>query len=233
MSLAAKNTVRNVAPMENWNDLAKAKMKKLKITQEALAEQLGVTQGAVAHWLGGRREPDLATINKVLGFLGLPMLSVGDQSQAEEKEAPSDKEYALIPQYSAKGKCGDGYLNDHVEVSGGLAFKRDWLARMKARPENLFVIYADGDSMEPYIFEGDVVMFDKSDLTIRDRKVYAIRRPDGGVSIKRIIQQVSGAWLIRSDNPDKLAYPDEPVSEKVLHDMPILGRVIWRGGGIG
>lgn len=233
MSLAAINTVRNVAHMEKWNDLAKAKMKQLKITQETLAERLGVTQGAVAHWLGGRREPDIATINKVLGFLGLPSLSVGDQQISKEPSAPSEKDYALIPQYSAKGDCGDGYLNDHVEVRGGLAFKRDWLSRMNARPENLFVIYAEGESMEPYIFEGDVVLFDKSDLTIRDRKVYAIRRPDGGISIKRIVQQISGAWIIRSDNPDKLAYPDEPVSESVLHEMPILGRVIWRGGGIG
>lgn len=233
MSLAAINTGRNVALMEKWNELAKARMKALKITQDVLAEKLGVTQGAVAHWLGGRREPDIDTINKVLSIVGLPPLSVGESQAPQEPGAPSEKDYALIPQYSAKGDCGDGYLNDHVEVNGGLAFKREWLARMKARPENLFVIYADGDSMEPYIFEGDVVLFDRSETQVRDRAVYAIRRPDGGISIKRIIQQLSGAWLIRSDNPDKLAYPDEPISESVLHEMPILGRVIWRGGGIG
>lgn len=66
MYLATVITGRIVPAMNDWNALAKAKMKELKITQEGLAERLGVTQGAVAHWLGGRREPDLATINKIL-----------------------------------------------------------------------------------------------------------------------------------------------------------------------
>lgn len=51
-------------------------MKELGITQERLAERLGVTQGAVAHWLSGRREPPLDTIAKVLDALGLPPLGV-------------------------------------------------------------------------------------------------------------------------------------------------------------
>ena len=147
--------------------------------------------------------------------------------------SPSSDDYALIPQYSAQGHCGEGLLNDHVEVNGGLAFKRDWLRRMGAKPQHLFVIYASGSSMEPYIFEGDVVLFDSADTTPRDRQVYAIRRPDGSLSIKRLSQQISGNWLIRSDNQDKTRYPDEEVSPASMHDIPIVGRVIWRGGALG
>lgn len=147
--------------------------------------------------------------------------------------SPSGNDYALIPQYDARGACGDGALNDHVEVTGGLAFKRDWLRRMGAKPQDLFVIYATGNSMEPYIFEGDVVLFDSSDTTPRDRQVYAIRRPDGSLSIKRMAQQISGSWLIRSDNPDKARYPDEEVSAASMDEVPIMGRVIWRGGALG
>lgn len=147
--------------------------------------------------------------------------------------SPSKNDYALIPQYDARGACGDGALNDHVEVTGGLAFKRDWLRRMGAKPQHLFVIYATGSSMEPYIFEGDVVLFDSADTIPRDRQVYAIRRPDGSISIKRMAQQISGNWLIRSDNPDKARYPDEEVSPASMHDVPIIGRVIWRGGALG
>lgn len=147
--------------------------------------------------------------------------------------SPSKNDYALIPQYDVRGACGDGALNDHVEVTGGLAFKRDWLRRMGAKPQHLFVIYATGSSMEPYIFEGDVVLFDSADTIPRDRQVYAIRRPDGSISIKRMAQQISGNWLIRSDNPDKARYPDEEVSPASMHDVPIIGRVIWRGGALG
>lgn len=233
MSLEAENTQRNILKMTKWYELAKARMKERKITQEKLAEHLGLTQGAIAHWFSGRREPDLSTINKVLGYLELPLLGVGYEPASYEPTSPSEKDYALIPQFKAKGACGDGYLNEHVELTEGLVFKRDWLARMHARPENLYVIYADGDSMEPYIFQGDVVLFDTSKTEPKDKQVYVIRRPDGGNSIKRLIQQLSGAWIIRSDSPDKISNPDEPVTDSAIHEMPILGRVIWRGGGVG
>ncbi|MCH4880197.1 LexA family transcriptional regulator [Pseudomonas sp. TMW22090] len=208
-------------------------MKERKITQEKLAEHLGITQGAIAHWFSGRREPDLETINKVLAYLQLPLLGVGYEPSSYVPGSPNEKDYALIPQFKARGSCGDGYLNDHVELTDGLVFKRDWLRRIGAKPENLYVIYADGDSMEPYIFQGDVVLFDTSETEPKDKQVYVIRRPDGGNSIKRLIQQLSGAWLIRSDSPDKAENPDEPVSDTSIHSMPILGRVIWRGGGVG
>jgi len=77
MSLEAVNTERNDACMKTWYELAKARMKELKITQEGLAERVGVTQGAIAHWLGGRREPPLDMIQKVLKELGLPRMDVG------------------------------------------------------------------------------------------------------------------------------------------------------------
>jgi len=159
-------------------------------------------------------------------------LKVSERS-LDHGHSPSENDYALIPQYDARGACGDGALNDHVEVTGGLAFKRDWLRRMGAKPQHLFVIYATGSSMEPYIFEGDVVLFDSADTTPRDRQVYAIRRPDGSLSIKRMAQQISGSWLIRSDNLDKTRYPDEEVSAASMDDVPIMGRVIWRGGALG
>ncbi|WP_235614225.1 helix-turn-helix domain-containing protein, partial [Pseudomonas aeruginosa] len=40
------------------------------ITQDQLAERIGKTQGAVGHWLNGRREPGLADINQMLTVLG-------------------------------------------------------------------------------------------------------------------------------------------------------------------
>lgn len=194
----------------------------------------GVSKATVSFWVSGANRAKGANLLALAKALKCTPewleTGKGDVDFEHHEQIPSEIDYALIPQYTAKGECGDGYLNGHVEVKGGLAFKREWIAKMKTRPENLRVIYADGDSMEPYIFDGDVVLFDGSDREPRDRQVYAIRRPDGGISIKRIIQQLSGAWVIRSDNQAK--YRDEPITEEVLHEMPILGRVIWRGGGV-
>lgn len=52
MYLATVITGCIVPAMNDWNALAKAKMKELKITQEGLAERLGVTQGRSRIGLG-------------------------------------------------------------------------------------------------------------------------------------------------------------------------------------
>lgn len=223
-----------------FKDRLKTRMDTLGIRATDISERLKVSRATVSFWMNGTngaKGKNLLALAEMLDCLpnwletGKGPMSRGAPDQSSG--SPSDKDYALIPQFSAKADCGDGYLNDHVELTEGLAFKRDWLKRINARPENLFVIYASGDSMEPYIFEGDVVLFDTSQTEPKDKQVYVIRRPDGGNSIKRLTQQLSGVWVIRSDNPDKNANPDELASEESIHDMPILGRVIWRGGGVG
>lgn len=41
------------------------------LTQAVLARRAGVNPSSVSHWVTGRREPDLDTINSVAGFLGV------------------------------------------------------------------------------------------------------------------------------------------------------------------
>lgn len=243
----------HIVPRMEFKDRLKAARKYAKLTQARLAEIVGIDQTSISDLERGKSQSSsyVAQIAKACrvsaiwlasgeGEMAAPLSGKGGQAslitgtltEESEASAPSSDDYALIPQYSAQGHCGEGLLNDHVEVKGGLAFKRDWLRRMGAKPQHLFVIYATGSSMEPYIFEGDVVLFDSADTIPRDRQVYAIRRPDGSISIKRMAQQISGNWLIRSDNPDKARYPDEEVSAASMAEVPIMGRVIWRGGAM-
>ena len=63
------------------------------------------------------------------------------------------------------GSCGVGELNEHVEVTEGMVFKRAWLKRKSLAIGKLMVIYADGDSMFPTIEDGDVLLIDTSTIT--------------------------------------------------------------------
>lgn len=69
-------SVRIVPAMKKWNELAKARMRELGLTQEKLAERLGVTQGGVGHWIRGRNNPPLATIDEILRILGMGRMGV-------------------------------------------------------------------------------------------------------------------------------------------------------------
>lgn len=55
----------------HWNELVKSRMKEVGITQNILAERMGMSQSAIAHWLNKKREPSIDDIGKIMGIVGL------------------------------------------------------------------------------------------------------------------------------------------------------------------
>lgn len=212
------------------------------LSQTELANQCGWENGQarIGNYERDKREPSLSDLRNLASALKVDLMDLvagGEEDGTKASEnavtySPSAQDYALIPQYSAQGAAGNGHLNDHIEVTGGLVFKRAWLARMSLRERHLHVIYVDGHSMEPTISDSDVVLVDESQTAPRDGRIYVIRKPDGEIIIKRLIQTVTGGWLIRSDNDDKRNYPDQPVSESEVEQIHIVGRVVWHGGAL-
>lgn len=215
-----------------------AKVLKNVTGQSAVARLLNASPQTVKNWESrGVSKEGMIAAQEAIGCsstwlntgLGEMVVDRTDQQPQVDQNTPSDDDYALIPQYTAKGGCGPAYHNGHVEVRGGLAFKRDWLSRMGTKPENLSVIYAKGDSMAPTIEDGAVILIDHSQAELRDGRVYALARGDE-VIVKRMVRDFAGGWIVRSDNPDKVRYGDFQVSDATVR---IVGRVVWRGGSGG
>lgn len=176
------NLIRSTRKAKGWN-------------LEELALRAGTDTGNLSRLERNKQKVSQDLLVNLLSALGLSIADANlfdSLGASHHNQSPSDAEYAVVKQYLANGDCGDGYHNGHVEISDGLAFKRDWLARIGAKAENLAVIYASGDSMEPYIFDGDVVLFDTKDTEPKHGQVYVVRRPDCSVSIKRLVQLLSG-----------------------------------------
>ncbi|MGE1153361.1 LexA family protein [Pseudomonas kitaguniensis] len=95
--------------MDNWIALVKANMKDRKVTQDELAERLGMSQGGVGHWLNKRRVPSLADMNRVLAELGLGYLEVALEIRERDDEAPAPKKhynpYFRYPVSDWRGLC--------------------------------------------------------------------------------------------------------------------------------
>lgn len=143
---------------------------------------------------------------------------------------PTEEEFAFVPQLDLAAACGEGRFQDHVVVKGGLAFKRSSLRDFGVPEDAARIIYAAGGSMLPTIQDGRVVLINTADKTPLDGKVYLICMPDGGLVLKRLIRDyhpaVGGqAWIMRSDNPDKIAHPDKvlPPDDRTM----IAGRAVW------
>lgn len=77
-------------PTDFSHRLARA-LDEREVTQAGLAQHAGVTPSTVSHWVTGRREPDLDTINAVAGFLRVTpaWLAFGEGPMCSEAEPPA------------------------------------------------------------------------------------------------------------------------------------------------
>jgi phage repressor protein C with HTH and peptisase S24 domain len=89
---------------------------------------------------------------------------------------------------------------------------------------NLAAIKVGGDSMEPTITKGSIVVMDLSDKEQVEGKVFVVNTPDSGVdmaSIKRI-QKWEKGFVLLSDNPTTRRF-NLPLDWNRL----CVGRVVW------
>ena len=130
----------------------------------------------------------------------------------------------MVPLVAARLAAGKGSLETEGEVLSYFSFRNDWLSR-KGDPDKMVLMKVCGDSMEPDIRHGDMVLVDQSKSQIYGHAIYAM-----GINEEIYIKQVEtlpgGKLVLRSRNPEY-----EPIHVDLHGDLAdsvrVIGRVIW------
>ena len=94
-----------------------------------------------------------------------------------------------------------------------------------------FALLVDGDSMYPTLKSGSVVGVVRKEPFVGS-EIYAVRPPDEGIAVKRVIFDYErDGYILRSDNEDKGRYTDVFIP-KSLSSHLIVGRVVWVWQGV-
>lgn len=136
--------------------------------------------------------------------------------------APQPKT-ATVDIIDVKVCCGKGIDNIAENITGSLVIPlHEFKEITAAAPDNIKLIRAQGDSMEPTICDGDRVWVDVSNNFFSSDGIYVIRIVDN-IVIKRV-QIGPGGLNVKSDNPQ---YSSFPLSD----EMQICGKIvyIWNG----
>ncbi len=140
----------------------------------------------------------------------------------------ADNGFTLIRRFDVALSAGNGSSTGDNEVAA-LAFPTEWLlSHIGTNKENLSVVQARGDSMEPTIQDRALVLVDHSIEGIKDDGIYAFRMNDA-LFIKRVQAQVTGGVLLLSDNT---SYPSQQVHDLEDAQFQLLGRVRWVGNSL-
>ena len=203
-----------------WYELARTRMKDLGVTQEKLAEELGMTQGGIGHWLRGSRHPSLDEIGEVFHYLGITNVTFNHDGtftvggQLSETPVKKQFEYPVFSHVQAGMFSPEFRTFTERDAEG-------WVSTTKKASENAFWLEVDGHSMtapagsRPSFPEGILVDPEES----VDPGDFCIARLGGDeFTFKKLIKD-SGQVFLQPLNPQ---FPMIPCHEQCR----VVGKVV-------
>ncbi|MDR2220678.1 MAG: hypothetical protein LBE24_08895 [Methylobacillus sp.] len=189
-------------------------------------------------WIKNDRMPHTATLERLSKATGKSVAwwrSEGDDSSdsrvngVQNQVAQPPAGYISIPLYSGvRAAAGNGAVIEHEVPDDALVFKDEWIRHeIGAQPQDLYLIRVAGDSMEPTLRAGDVILIDRR-ATRPDREGVYILRMNDMLLVKRLQALPNGVVRVISDNSAFTTF-DIKVSEIDGSEMAIIGRVVWTG----
>lgn len=178
------------------------------ITQTELANLCGVHQTAVSQWEKGRTLPDKQTLIKLSDIFGVSVdMLMGKSGFVKKNLIPV---LGVVRAGSPIGAYED--ISGYIEISDEMAATGEY-----------FGLRVKGDSMEPKICGGDIVIVHKQDY-IENGEVGVVLINDLDATVKKIIKKGTNLTLVpfNSSYEPMIFSPDEIVTLPVK----IIGRVV-------
>lgn len=197
-------------------------------------EVAGVSDEQVARWRDGKAKPGFFNMANLAAGAGVTLdwlLNGPNAAPTVSREGQfdadlDDRDFTLVPRLSVEASAGYGLAAISEEVTERLAFKTDWLRDMGLSPAYLGLVTCSGDSQEPVIKNGALMLVDtRPDQQVKSGNFYIIVL-NGDVLVKRVNRKIDGSIELLSHNP---AYTTEVIDSQELDRLTIPGRVVWVG----
>jgi phage repressor protein C with HTH and peptisase S24 domain len=119
---------------------------------------------------------------------------------------PDDPDLVQIMKVRLKVQAGiTGFQVEPEHYDGDTqGVPRKWLIREGLSQDALLSIVVKGESMEPALYDGDVIVVNTRDTKLVDGAVYVVNY-EGEAVVKRMVRD-AGQWWLSSDNADQRKY---------------------------
>ena len=193
----------------------------LKGTNEPQASNLmRIAQAANVSmdWLTG-----LTDENDRAASISQSMITSADSASAPEG-------FVMVPMLQVTAAAGRGRFTTPDDLTGGdmVGFREVWLRTLGLTPGRTHILWAVGDSMNPTISDGDMLLIDRMIDKVLDDGIYVVV-VGGGVVVKRIQLRHNGSVVLKSDND---RYDEQIIPPDEVPSLVVEGRVRWVGGPI-
>ena len=184
--------------------------------------------------LSERSEPTLGQISPLdVNQVGTSNLQSINVNERDEVQTPTpifknkDKKHIELPFYEVCASAGVGLLAEVEERPKTISFEPYWLRNeIGVCPNNVFLMLVDGDSMQPTLKNGSMIMVNRDVDNLSDG-VYVMRH-DNNLLVKRLQMLPGGIIRVKSDNS---MYDPWEITKSQLdgEELALIGRVVWTG----
>lgn len=209
-------------------------------SQSALSRAAAIPQPTINRILKGvgTKGPEAATLQKLATACNVTFAWLHEGILPKSRDAgpldqdiyrrvrvidEDDPQFVRIQKIQLRLSAGiTGFHSDPEHGDDGtLSVARSWIERHGYHAQRLIAIKVRGESMEPSLYEDDVVVVNTADTKPTDGAVFAVNY-EGQAVVKRLSRD-AGEWWLTSDNPDQRKH-----HRKICRgaDCLIVGRVV-------
>lgn len=208
------------------NEKLKILRNTLGLKQDEFGKKIGRTKSAISNYEAGTRQIDNTTIKLICNIFNVNpdwlLNGTGEMFLDNTSRQQEQADIISIPYYpEVSAAAGSGALVydentvKHLQISSAII--------NISTGDNVCLINATGNSMQPVIDDRDLLLVDLSQKLITDEGIYVIRL-DTTLVVKRVQKILNGVILI-SDNPQ---YPPRELTADNFNenDAAVIGKVI-------
>ncbi|MFT4925596.1 MAG: phage repressor protein C with HTH and peptisase S24 domain [Phenylobacterium sp.] len=156
----------------------------------------------------------------------LNWLLTGEESHGQVTGEVIDKDLVFAPMFDVQASAGYGSLVGSEDITESFGFNKSWLSsQLRVSSDNIAFVTVSGESMQPTLDDGDMILVDLSDQQVRAEDIYLLQT-DGSLMTKRLKKARNGELQVISDNPQ---YPSWSIKPSEDEQSQVVGKVVWCG----
>ncbi|MDE6506582.1 MAG: XRE family transcriptional regulator [Eubacterium sp.] len=201
-----------------FSDNLKALRNERHITQQQLADALGLSRSTIGMYEKGEREPDFETSEAIADYFNVRLDDLVGRKNANALLSPTISTDTVT--FPVIGEIAAGYNHCAVEDWSGETVEIPTYYLKGRKQDDFFVLSVKGDSMYPLYMDGDKVLILRQSTLNHSGEIGAIVYDDYATLKK--VEYVNGEDWLRMV-PINPQYPPKRVEGAELEQCKVLG----------